>query len=777
MHWHRARQLFHIAPPKERDRLKKIPIDSLALTALGVRIDSLAFAYAKKINTPEAYAYFIQRFPQARQQVEARELEQEVSFLEALKVNSPESFRQFLDRFPHAMRTEEAQTRYDRLIFQQATKNGTLAEYEQFSRHYPSSPFRTLADQKLFEARTANGTPDAFEQFIRTYPSNHFGPRALRILAFLTDTLAHAGSPWVDSLTSLMRLQEEPWLPFRKNGLYGFMNTAGQERLPARFRGIAEEYRCGPIADIFLKTSEGLVDRHGQLVSDSIADVAEVGMGFVKVGQAQHYRLLHKSGYWLLHDRVEEAKPIFRQFLAIRQEGRWSLLALNGKVLTHGWDDISTASSLLVFTRLGKKTVCRPDDVIAARDNTFPRSLVFDEVKMVRSNRLLVINGALEGLLDDSLRFVLPFARQVIELAPFGMVARAEQRVTLTEVSAELDGKTWNRIQHRGKWLLLQDSYDTRLYDLALHRFFPGTVDSLSWEGDIPLIHRSDSLVMAISAHQRIRLLPTERVVLIRPDPARYFYTMAKGKATVYELTTGKRLFTMALDEVEYSGDGLFLVTLRKKKGLVTETGRWQLPAEHDAIVRTREGHFSLLKNGKFGVFDPATQTRVPARFDRNLQPLGGSIWLAFEAGFFGLVDRAGKPLGAFEYNEVIPTGADRCWVKRQGQWQLLNPQTGQRLLDRVKRFERLAVSKNEAYWLFVQDNYMGVVATHSGVLIPCSFTDIKNVGRSDRPVFFTEKYIEEADIYIVIYYDRHGSFLRKQVYEKDEYEQIYCDD
>ncbi len=776
-HWQRARQLFQDASPKERDRLKKVPIDSLMLVALGFRIDSLAFAQAKTINTPEAYASFVHRFPQARQRAEAQELEQEASFLDALKTNSPESFQQFLLRYPHAARKGEAQARYDRLLFQRATEGGTLGEYEQFSKDYPASPYRPLADQKVFEAWTAKGTPEVFDQFILKNPFNVFRPRAVRILAFLTDSLVYPASPGADSLAVLMRLQDEVWIPFRKNGLFGFMNTDGQERLPARFREIEETYRCGRVTDIFLKTSEGLIDRHGRVVRDSVTDVAEVGMGFVKVGTSRHYHLLHKSGYWLLHDHVEEVKPIFRQFLAVRQAGQWSLLALNGQVLTRGWDDIATASSLLVFTRLGKKTVCPIEAVIKSRGEVFSRALVFDEVKPVRSNRLLVANGSLEGLLDDSLRFVLPLARQVIELTPYGIWARQEQRITAAEISAELDGKTWQRMHHRGKWLVLQNEQGSSLYDLAQHRFLAGKADSLTWEGDVPLIHRSDSLIVAFSASQALRLAATERVIFVRSDPVRYFYTQARGKSSVYDLTTGKRLFTLAFDEIEASAPGLFLVTVRKKKGLLTTTGQWRLPADHDAIVRTREGHFSLLKNGKFGAFDPATQALLPTRFDRNPQPLTAQVWLAFEAGFFGFVGPTGKPMGAFEYHEVIPIGADRCWVKRQGQWQLLSVQSGERLADRVKRFEQLAVAKNETYWLFVRDNYMGVVASHSGVLIPSSFTDIKNVGSSDQPVFFTEKYIEEADIFIVIYYDRHGSFLRKQVYEKEEYDEIYCDD
>jgi hypothetical protein len=37
---------------------------------------------------------------------------------------------------------------------------------------------------------------------------------------------------------------------------------------------------------------------------------------------------------------------------------------------------------------------------------------------------------------------------------------------------------------------------------------------------------------------------------------------------------------------------------------------------------------------------------------------------------------------------------------------------------------------------------------------------------------------VEEASVFVVIYYDRNGKFLRREVYqEADDYEKIYCPD
>ena len=40
-----------------------------------------------------------------------------------------------------------------------------------------------------------------------------------------------------------------------------------------------------------------------------------------------------------------------------------------------------------------------------------------------------------------------------------------------------------------------------------------------------------------------------------------------------------------------------------------------------------------------------------------------------------------------------------------------------------------------------------------------------------------TEKEVEEAGIFVVVYFDKQGKLVRKQAYEEEEYERILCED
>ena len=73
------------------------------------------------------------------------------------------------------------------------------------------------------------------------------------------------------------------------------------------------------------------------------------------------------------------------------------------------------------------------------------------------------------------------------------------------------------------------------------------------------------------------------------------------------------------------------------------------------------------------------------------------------------------------------------------------------------------------------RENYYGIISNRNGLVIPPTFHDIINLGTAEMPFYFTEKSVEEAGIYVVIYYDHTGKLVRRQAYEEEDYDRIYC--
>ena len=45
----------------------------------------------------------------------------------------------------------------------------------------------------------------------------------------------------------------------------------------------------------------------------------------------------------------------------------------------------------------------------------------------------------------------------------------------------------------------------------------------------------------------------------------------------------------------------------------------------------------------------------------------------------------------------------------------------------------------------------------------------------ADNYLYLTEKYVPEADLYILIYLDAAGKLIRRQALTADQYDRLYC--
>jgi hypothetical protein len=95
--------------------------------------------------------------------------------------------------------------------------------------------------------------------------------------------------------------------------------------------------------------------------------------------------------------------------------------------------------------------------------------------------------------------------------------------------------------------------------------------------------------------------------------------------------------------------------------------------------------------------------------------------------------------------------------------------------MDDIRDIRVVRDSPQEKLFIIQQNGDVGVISNKKGIVIPLKFSDIVNVGSPDLPVYFTEKHVAEASLFVVIYYDHQGKLLRREVYEQDDYDRIYC--
>jgi hypothetical protein len=214
---------------KDRDRLKRLSIDSGAMVELRHRIDSAAFTRAKSINTESSYLYFLSNFPTAMQRDEAASLRDEAAYQDAVKADTYQGFLQFIEKYPRAAREPEARQRYERLLYEAKTSARTLSSYEQFLREYPATPYRREVERHIFELSTLSGRVESYVRFIQEFPRSPFASRARDILFHIwrENMDAFDFNPLLnDSLKNIQALNQSYWIATFREGRFGFMNRS-----------------------------------------------------------------------------------------------------------------------------------------------------------------------------------------------------------------------------------------------------------------------------------------------------------------------------------------------------------------------------------------------------------------------------------------------------------------------------------------------------------------------------------------------------------------------
>lgn len=766
---------------RDRERVQRFPIDSLILKELHDKIDSTAFERAKLINTEDAYNRFIISFPLAQQLNNAIELRDEVSFLESLKVNTYHSFNDYLVRYPQSHRAREARDRYEKLLFEEKTKDKKLSSYKSFFQNYPASPYSAAAQKEIFELITASGDPETFLQYLKEYPLGLFAKFARDILFHLAierdeeipTTIAS------DSLTQVINLNSRFWIPFYKNGLFGFMDQEGQEMLSPQFDEIEEKYKCGPIKDDILIVKSGVYSRSGKKLTGQGIVISHIGSGFLKAEREGCINLIHKSGVVVISACHTDYKIVGTNFIAAQSDKTWKLFTLTGRPLDiSGVDDVKELEGVIILTRMEKKYLTTVDQIARLTQHLeLKDDLEFDEVVAIDKDLLWVRSGPLEGIINNQLQFTVPLDHHVLTRTSFGLIEKKPAGTIVWGLSTELENQIWNQVLLYRDWLVLNSEGTQQLFNIPSRKMVVTKADSIWFDHNLAFVLSDNSTKVHLSGSRSIDLLPESKIRFINArDSVRFFYTENKGKRKVFNLASGDALFTSEYELTESLGNDFFIVANGNKKGVLGLNGKEVVPVEMDAMILTQTGQLSLLKDKKFGLFDFSSRKLIKPIYERNVTLLDKSHLIVFKDGFYGLIGWDTKPVTEFEFLEVIPWSDSVIWVKKNFHWTLLNFLTKEILIDRIRDFSWIRKSNEENLALIHRENYYGIISNRKGLLIPPTFHEIINLGTPELPFYFTEKGVEEADIYVVIYYNQYGKLVRRQAYEEEEYDRIYCE-
>jgi hypothetical protein len=769
---------FRFASAKERSRLSRIPLDSFLLVKHRADIEAAAFERAKSIDTEGAYVTFLDIFKTARQRDDAIMLRDEAAYREAMSVNTYESFLKFLEKYPQALRSGEARAHYERLLYQARTNDRTLRSYELFIMEFPATPYRREVEKHILEIMTAAGAPEAFHAFMTRYPRSSYRKVAEDILYHLVNGSDHPDLihvDWSDSLKRVHALDQDFLIPVLKNSRFGFMNKKGEMILSFQSETLLDDYRCGNISEDVLIVNGRLTGRSGNIiVPDSVTEVEDLGVGFLKVITPSFTSIYHKSGMQIVSN-IEDGRVVADRFIAFKRQGKWNLSTFTGlTVTTEDFDDISGVNSVIVFTKNNKIRLTTPA-LVGDFANNFPMkwSDEYDQVKSFSKDLIWVKSGDQQALLGGNLEKIFPLGSDEFEKTFFGVIAKAKDHVAIYDNYLRYLG-TFVKYISSGSGVAVRSDSTMSFLNIITGKVEPVAYDSIAFAGPFPLTFKPDSVTVHFHSLTKSYRATATISHLPKKDSTGFIIVKDNGKKTLID-GNGKTLFTVDYDVIEFAGENYFIVHKREKKGLLARNGKMILPIEYDAIGQVSNGILTLLKSMKFGAYNIRLRKLIKPQYDKNILVYNPSMLATYQKGQYVFVDWNNKPVSKNGFDEVQSWSDSVALVRSGFNWSLLDLYNNQPLLQSIKNIKYITNTALEKLAIVKTEHNYGVISNRRGVIIPPTFTYIVNVGSADYPVYFTEKHVEEASIFVVIYYDNAGKMLRREVYEEEDYEKIYC--
>ncbi len=759
-----------------RERISRFPLDSALLIGLRIRIDSAAFQRAKMVNTEEAYQYFLDHFIYASQRSQAIELRDEVAFLNTLLENTYQGYRKFLDKYPQSHRANEARTRYDKLLFETKTSDRKLVSYERFITEHPESPYLPVAERQIFEISTAVCTAETLLRFLNRYPESIYRKEATDLLYHI---LKETDTPYPlhllnDSLRRVKALEAEHLVVYYKEGGFGWMNTRGKEVIAPVAGQPKDEYRCAYLDDDVLLAGENLLSRNGAVIASGIRSFEDLGYGLLLVEAEKNCRMvLHKSGRRLT-GCIDDAEVLGGVLLAVKKDGVWQLVSFTGRILLSDTRGFIDAFPVLGIRHARHIELILFNDVLRIADGEAPvKKVVVAEARKLPFGIWIKSNNR-QALLDFSLREQIAAGEEQITPVFFGALLSGSSGYRLWDqaVSATISAdavkiqEPWIGVRQKNSWLI---------YHHTLHKPLPQVFDSIHFAGPALVAVKGDSLKVFFTPEKRIAF-SGKPVVRFLPgkDSLYYLRVDVPGNRTIYD-SNGQRLFVTDAEIISYAGENCFEAVKNNRKGLLSSTGKWLIPAEYDGIGIVQQGMVSVLRNNKFGMWNLNLKKEIKPEYERNLTPLNENLIIAFRQSGAGLIGWDNKPVVPFEYDEIIPFTDTLLLVRKNFQWLLADRVTKKIQPERIQSFTWISRSPLERLILFQSEGYYGVLSSRKGMILQPTYTYIWNAGTESEPFYLTEKHVEEAGIYVLIYYDASGRLVRRQILEEEDYERVKC--
>ena len=761
---------FQKSDSEEREKLNRFPIDSLTLATLSRNIEEETYRRTVELHSLEGYNRFLSLYPASLFKAQVVRPRDSIAFAAADKRKSSGAMLEFLNTYPESLQAKSARARYDRLVFEEITAPGTPDAFETFLNRFPLNPWRDHALEIVFAARTRDGKPESFQWFAQKYPGNTWAERGLAINRHRN-----------------LRMGRGRWIPFVEKNKIGFIGIDGRLLLSPRFDALGDEVRCSPGDEGIFLAPDGGYSRDGRRwLTGSFSQIEYIGCGFfISASKPEHKRLHHLEGWEPFNGNMQSAVLLDGRFLGIRHDGLWEFRGLNGSlVLPHEYDSVyrvsvtqdnglTAAGSLIILRRHDRYYLLQEKDLIAFAEGRADFRTA-DEITPIGEHHLLLRIGFIQEVVDDRLKTVIPPDRQTIRSSPAGFLVEKNGLIRLIGWSGLAD-QVFEKVDFRSPWMRTTRGNTFRLFNLSDQSVIIPSSDSIWFDGTLAFARAGDSVRLVTPQNRLVTIGRSDQVrLIVARDSSVYYLVRNRSRLLLYDAVSTQRVVQGAYTDIVPVSRQWFMVRLRNKWGLVKTGGKELLQADYDAII-FQNGWFSLLRDGRFGGYNPSRNLFLKTMYDANLVVFSEDLMLARKSGRWGFIKPTAKSDkgSEFLYQEVKPLSDSLVLVRQAADWTLM------------RVYEKTAVQESIQSWtsagrpgdiLFRAKNLYGVLRPDGESLIAPRYSEIDWITDDQQTLYIAFMPPQSGKI-SVEYINELGITVRRTEVNEDQLDLLLCED
>jgi hypothetical protein len=800
--YHYALKALDLYPPsdeKEVEKLNKLFINDSTIKVFKEQLDLKTYDRAKESHTLESYNFYIENFKLSVYLPNAIADRDALAYKYTREENTYQAYYQYMQMYPNAADFNNARKQYQILLFQAQTKDGTLKSYKSFIKDHPDSPFKNEAIKGIFKLSTCSNSEESYLQFIKEFPESDLIQKAI---AKLYHNYRETGGKdftynynflvLSDSIKKIDKYDDRFVIPVFEKNKYGFITSDGEMIIPYTYDGIDDTYLCGNIKEDFFRVRKNdrqlIVSKNGEIIYDSpYNDVQDLVSGLLKILNKGKYGVIFKTGEEVLPIRYDAIEKLDGQIIKVLLNDLWYLYSVNGlQLLPYGCEEINLEGAFLTFKKDNQWAITNKEYLFNSyiEDNLL-FDFKYDDYELIEHTQMLCFKEDREGILDGNLKYQLEMKKQNIYTLPEGWLIQNDSIYHLYDDAFVKISGTYGlqNVVSKGKWLTGRSDKKWILY----YNFAPFpdvfAYDSVSIlsnnyvyaiEEEIPLLIFTNHQKVELGKFKDLRTIKSS-VIKNQDESIVDFISVEydRQRSEIYGVH-GNLVLKASNSDIQLLGEEYFVKTYRGKEGLSDTAGQLLLKPQFDGIANYDDGYVSLLNNKKFGIYNKRMGIYLKPAYDRLLKPFNDQYLIAYKDGGYGLINVQGDPVTDFNYDEIIYWNDTSFLGKSEEYWNVTNIKASEIVIAEIRDFDLLN-DDEEKLILFRKEEQFGIVSSTEGLIIDPTFNDILNIGSEQEPIYFTEKYVSEAEFYIVIYYNSKGEIIRKQVFTGEEYDKIYC--